>query len=52
MTRLPQSATIFFELFRRIEKLMEFQTTVKPVTQPAGYTGFLGLEVRVKLEGG
>ena len=26
--------------------------TVKPVTQPAGYTRFHGLEGRVKLEGG
>ena len=31
---------------------MEVLYTVKPVTQPAGYTGFLSLEVRVKFEGG
>ena len=28
-----------------------FSDTVKPVTQPAGYTGFLGIEGRVINEG-
>ena len=28
------------------------RTTVKPVTQPAGYTGFLSIEGRVIYEGG
>ena len=31
---------------------LNIKNTVKPVTQPAGYTRFHGLEGRVKPEGG
>ena len=37
-------------MMSRLSEKIKF--TVKPVTQPAGYTRFHGLEGRVKLEGG